>query len=74
MWNQSIVKLKQIISDLNSKDKQDKEQSHPQLVENIELDNTPIFSCEDLILYKGVIEFYLKQYPAALRVLYYHSQ
>lgn len=68
VWSQAIIKLKNTITLLNSKAKQESNQSHPQLAENIELDNTPIFSCEDLLLYKGVLNFYLKKYTAALSV------
>jgi tetratricopeptide (TPR) repeat protein len=68
VWSQALVKLKNLIALLTSKAKKKNTQSPPKLMENIELDNTSIFSCEDLMLYKGVINFYLKKYQAALNV------
>lgn len=38
------------------------------MTEDIELANTPIFTQEDFLLYRGVVNFYLKQYPTALLV------
>ena len=68
VWGKAVIKLNNLIVLLNSKTKQENNQSQPKLVENIELDNASIFSCEDLILYKGIINFYLKKYQAALAV------
>ena len=70
IWKQAANNFNKLIKMLNEKPKEDNE-SRPKLVENIELDNTSIFSSEDLLMYKGVVEFYTKEYSAALTVLYY---
>ena len=40
-----------------------------QILEDIELDNSSNFDIEDAILYKGILQFYLKQYSESLKVI-----
>lgn len=68
MWKQAINELNSLIEELNLKSKNEIDANNAKLVDNIDLDSSPIFSPEDLILYRGILKFYLKQYSAALKV------
>ena len=65
-----MLKLNSLIDELECKPQN--EDNHQQLVDDIELDSASIFAIEDLILYRGVLYFYLKKYKDALKVSLYN--
>ena len=62
-WKESVFKLNSLIDELERKPQN--EDNHQQLVDDIELDSASIFAAEDLILYRGVLYFYLQKYKDA---------
>jgi len=70
MLKKEVKRLSDLIEKLNLKGRNNFEVNNMKLVENIDLDNSPIFSVEDLILYRGILKFYLKQYKEAIKVSY----
>ena len=69
MWEQAVIGLNKLVKTSKEKPSEDAEDaSKTQLMDDIELANTTIFSIEDFLLYRAIIKFYLKQYSAAQTV------
>lgn len=69
VWEQALENLDVLINSAHSnKSKDILEQNKTQLMDDIELTNTGIFTKEDFLLYRAIANFYLKQYKPALQV------
>lgn len=70
VWEQGLTTLDSLVkSSHSSKSKDVLEQNKAQLMDDIELANTGIFTKEDFLLYRAVIKFYFKQYKSATQVI-----